>query len=302
MSLAHLRGILRERLILVLELTFYGDESGIHDPHGNQPGSEVASIAGYIGTKEQWKTFDRRWNTALRKYKVPAFHMSEFNKKGEEQKPDSPYWGWSKAKKKSFLRVLINIASKIPLAGYGSMLQTKAWDSILDNYAKVGIPKKNKRGQIVEEYNPYITIFANFFAKFPTFLDKAVNPLLNRHTPVGEVAFVFHQHKVFGPAAVVGYGLTQEVLRDNRLGTIAFAATDKYPPLQAADLLAFYSRRRFTRFLANIPADEFELKLLDPDPDNPDKVYLIELSPELLRDLQKNSEKARALRAESGKL
>jgi len=28
---------LRERVILMLEVTFFGDESGIHDPHGKEP-------------------------------------------------------------------------------------------------------------------------------------------------------------------------------------------------------------------------------------------------------------------------
>jgi len=65
MSLALLHAILRETVILVLELTFYGDESGVHDPHGEEPGSEVAAIGGYIATKRQWEKFERRWNTAL---------------------------------------------------------------------------------------------------------------------------------------------------------------------------------------------------------------------------------------------
>jgi hypothetical protein len=293
----HLHGILRERFILVLQVTFYADESGIHDPHGIQPGSEVASIAGYIATKAQWRVFERRWRTALREYNVPVFHMSEYNRKQEEQKPNSPYLGWSDAKRKRFLRRLIKIASKVPLAAFGSMVQTKEWDSILDDQTKVGMPVKKKRGREMEVFNPYVTCFQNFFAKFPRFLDKAVNPLVNRHTPVSDVAFVFHRHEVFGPAAEKGYEICCEILKDDRLGSITFAPVEKYLPLQAADLIAFYSRRRFARYLEHIPADEFELKLLDPDPKNPDKVYLIELSPENMQDLQEQNERVRKERA-----
>jgi Protein of unknown function (DUF3800) len=277
--------------VLVAELTFFADESGIHDPRGEQPGSEVASIAGYIARKREWAIFERRWNTALRKFKIPAFRMSEFNRR--EQKPDSPYFGWSNEKKKNFLRLLIKIASRIPLAGYGSMVQTKAWDSILDEHTKVGIPTKGAHGA-EELYNPYMACFQNFFAKFPGFLDRAVNPLLSRHSPVADVAFVFHRHQDFGPAAQIGYKLSRKILNDDRLGTFTFASSEKCPPLQAADLLAFYSRRRFTRFLDGKNPDEFELRLLEPDPQNSDRVYLVYLSPENLRDLQEHSEKVRA--------
>jgi hypothetical protein len=180
MSLAHLFGILREGLVFVAEVTFYADESGIHDPHGNQPGWEVASIAGYIATKAQWLKFDRRWNTALKKYHLPVFRMSEFNQEEKYQKPDSPYKGWSEAKRKRFIRLLIGIASKIPLAGYSSMVETKAWDSILDDYTKVGVPHgKTRRQELI--YNPYISCFQNFFAKFPQFLDSRKSAAQQAH-------------------------------------------------------------------------------------------------------------------------
>jgi uncharacterized protein DUF3800 len=272
----------------VLEAIFYADESGIHDPHGEQPGSEVAAVSGYIATKSQWKKFEQRWNTALKKFKVPEFHMSEFNRR--EQKPSSSYFGWSDNKKKHFLRLLIKIARDNTLYGFASMVETKAWDKILDNETKLDLPRV-KKGKLVEEplFNPYLTIFQNFFAKFPQFLTKAVDPIVNRHTPIERVAFVFHQHDVFGPAAQIGYNIVHKELDyDRRLGTLVFGSAEDYPPLQAADLFAFYSRRRFTRYLKKIAPDEFETELLHPD-----KTYLIHLSPENLKDLRDNNEDLR---------
>lgn len=282
MSLGQLHDILRERSILVLDVRFYGDESGIHDPHGNEPGSEVAAIGGYIATKREWKRFERRWDTALREYKVPEFHMSEFNRK--RQKPKSPYFGWSDTKRKRFLRLLIKIARDNTTAAYASMLQTKAWDTILDNETKLGFPQNN----------PWHTCFQNFFAKFPYFLKEMVDPMITRYAPPEKVAFVFHQHEIFGPAAEIGYAIVRKALdHGGRLGTIAFGPVVDYPPLQAADLLAFYARRRFTRYLKNIDADEFELALLGDDK----KVWLLELSPENLKDLRQKNEQARYARS-----
>jgi Protein of unknown function (DUF3800) len=294
-SLDHLHGILRERFILVLEVTFYADESGIHDPHGEQLGSEVATVAGYIATKDQWKKFERRWNTALKKFKVSEFHMSEFNR--EKQKPDSPYVGWPNEKKKRFLRLLIKIARDNTLYGYASMVETKAWDTILDNETKLGLPKR-KKGKLLEVpvYNPYITCFQNFFAKFPKFLNEAVDPIVSKRALVERVAFVFHQHQVFGPAAQIGYNIVHKDLDyDHRFGTITFGSSEEYPPLQAADLFAFYCRKSFTHYLKNIPQDEFELALLHPD-----KCYLIHLSPENLKDLREKNERLRQEREKAG--
>jgi len=260
----------------VLDVTFYGDESGIHDPHGNQPGSEVAAIAGYIATKRQWSTFERRWNTALRKFRVSKFRMSEF------YRADPPYDKWSAAKKRRFLLTLIRIACDNTIAGYASMVRTKEWDTILDDETKLGFPQNN----------PWHTCFQNFFAKFLHFLKEMVDPVISKRIPPEKIVFVFHQHKVFGPAAEIGYTIILKALdHGGRLGTISFGSSEDYLPLQAADLFAFYCRRRFTRFLKNVPEDEFELALL-----NPDKVYLLELSPDNLKDLREKNEQARYAR------
>jgi hypothetical protein len=145
---------------------------------------------------------ERRWNTALTKYHVPVFHMSEFNLEEKYQKANSPYKGWSDAKKKRFLPVLINIASKIPFAGYGSMVESKAWDSILDDHAKMAMPVGHgKKARVVQ--NPYIECFAKFFAKFPQFLDNAVNPLLSKCSPVSKVAFRIRATQGFRPSGAI---------------------------------------------------------------------------------------------------
>jgi hypothetical protein len=290
MSLAHLHGIRREGVICVLEVTFYADETGIHDPHGEQLGSEVAAIAGYIATKEQWKKFERRWNTALRKFKVPEFHMSEYNR--EEPKPTSPYFGWSSAKKKRFLRCLIRIAVENTTYAYGSLVETKAWDRLLDNDTKLGLPKI-RNGEIVEitdEYNPYTLLFQKFFASFLRILKSEIDPFIKRHGPPEDVAFVFHRHQRFGPSAQWGFDLIQRTFdQEDRLASITFGASSKYIPLQAADLLAFYARKHHTRQLKGLPADEFDSELFA------DRHAMLIITSENLKDLQENSEKRRRL-------
>ncbi len=266
----------------MLEVTFYADESGTHDPHGEQVGAEVAAIAGYIATKKQWETFKRRWNTALTKYKIPEFHMSEFNR----HKP--PYDSWTNAKRKRFLRALIRIARDNKLYGYASMVETKAWDTILDDETK-GFP---------EFYNPYHTCLQNLFAKFPKFLKEEFDPHVSKGKPVEKIAFVFHRHQELGPAAAAGFEICKDVLdSDDRFSSITFGSSKDCVPLQVADLLAFYARRIFTRDLKGIPRDEFELALLERD-----NLHLIFLSPENLKDLRQKNEKVRQEREKANSL
>ncbi len=257
----------------MLNVTFYADESGIHDPHGEQPGSEVAAIGGYIATKEQWERFERRWKTALRKYKVRQlqFHMSEFYLK----EPPPPYDKWTATKKKTFLRTMMRIAHDNTLFGYASMVETKAWDAILDDAAKTAP-------------NPYFLCFQNFFAKFQNFLKEDFDPHVSKGKPIEDIAFVFHQHQEFGAAAEAGFAISKRISDpDDRLSSITFGSSKEYVPLQAADLFAFFARRRFTRHLKRIPQDEFESQLLAHE-----NVRLIFLSPDNLRDLQQNRAKA----------
>ena len=253
----------------MLDVTFYADESGIHDPRGEQPGSEVAVIGGYIATKKLWERFERRWNTALRKYKVPElqFHMSEFNRK----EPPPPYDNWTATKKKQFLRALIRIAHDNTLFGFASMVETKAWDAILDDAAKTAP-------------NPYFLCFQNLFAKFQDFLKEDFDPRVSKGKPVEDIAFVFHRHQEFGAAAKAGFAISKNISDpDDRLSRITFGSSKECVPLQAADLFAFYARRGFTHHLKQIPWDEFESRLLAHE-----NVRLIFLSPNNLRDLQQN--------------
>ena len=211
--------------------------------------------------------------------------MSEFNRR--EPKPFSPYVGWSDNKRKRFLRLLIKIARDNTLYGYASMVETKVWDTILDDATKLPPPHTKS--------NPYHTCFMNFFAKFLKILKKEIDPLISKRPSAEKIAFVFHNHQVFGPAAKIGYGIIQKVLdHDGRLGTISFGSTEDYLPLQAADLFAFYCRKRFTRYLNNKAADEFEQALLKHE-----KVYLLYLSSENLQDLREKNEKVRQEREQA---
>ena|SRR5208282_2843301 len=84
---------------LFMMLQVYADESGTNDINGQKPGSSVPTFCGYIDTPEYWLDFCRKWKKVLNNYRAPFFHFREFANKHEIAKPDSPYYGWSEAKR-----------------------------------------------------------------------------------------------------------------------------------------------------------------------------------------------------------
>ena len=219
--------------------------------------------------------------------------MSEFYR--SKQPLGSPYIGWSPAKKQRFLLSLIKIARDNTLYGYASMVETKLWDSVLDDATKLGVPRLRKTdGKWIEtpQYNPYHTCAQNFFARFPVFMNETVDPLLPASARGQKVAFVFHQHEVFGIALQLGYQAIQGVAdMGDRLDRLTFGASEDYEALQAADLFVFYCRRRFTRYLEGKPEDKFESALLDPN-----RVYLLDLPARTLKALKENNARLRQKR------
>jgi hypothetical protein len=249
-GVCHLHGILRERVIAVLGLTVYADESGTHDKRGLQLGSEVTVVAGYIATKSDWDVFTRRWRTALKKFKVGVFHMSELS----AWQKHAPYNTWSETKRKRFLKTLIKIARDNTHYAIGGMVSTKDYNTILPDEVKAGI------GSFVLNA-PYHFCFQMLFVKFYDLLVGEVDSHYRKFGKDGEkVAFVFEQQEEYEPIAHSSFAaIKKRVDIDNRFASLTFAASECYEPLQAADLLAFYARRILTHKMQGRPwRDEFE--------------------------------------------
>jgi hypothetical protein len=232
--------VLLENCVFVLGLTVFADESGTHDEHGLQRGSEVTVIAGYIADKRCWERVTQRWNTALRKYGVNVFHMSSY------WRNESPYDKWSDAKKKKFLRSLIRIARDGTWFAIGGMVPTKDYDELMAPGLRS--PSDARRLQFS---HPYHFCFAMLLVRFMAYLTSDIDQRFPRKPEFKEkVAFVFDQQQQFEKVANLGFALCKKLFdQDDRFLSITFASKTANVPLQAADLLAFYSRRILTHQL-----------------------------------------------------
>lgn len=81
------------------------------DESGSDPGVETKSksdtpllgVGGYLAHVDEWKNFEQEWDTLLKSYGLPYFHMTEF------ANLRYPYSTWDEAKRDKFIQAVIKI-------------------------------------------------------------------------------------------------------------------------------------------------------------------------------------------------
>jgi hypothetical protein len=208
-------------------LVCFADESGTHDPTGQQKGSEVCGVAGYLFPEELGPILEDRWQQTLRSFGVTAFHMREFNARGREaQDPNWPYFGWTQEKKDAFIKALASLM-RIAIAT-GAMIHVDDYDRVLSRKIKAFYQ------------HPYHLAFQLFLAKICNQLDDFAGTIF----PGQDVAFFFDQQDQFSQVASKTFCQLKRYQDPNgRLGSITFVSSRQYILLQAADLLAARLRK-----------------------------------------------------------
>jgi hypothetical protein len=200
-------------------LRAYFDDSGTHDQ------SKVISLAGFLGDGNMWDRFDNAWSPLLVTPKCGG-PLSEFKTYDcvhgvEEFAP--PLW---------------NFADRLALAG-------KAVDVLIQSEVfAIGsaIVRKDFEQRWASEYlsrkcnHPYYLCFEHCVQ-----MAVHITELWPRNTDSKEtVALVFDEHSEFSSLAKHFY---DNYKRDGRykdwLVSLTFSPSDKFKPLQAADLLAY---------------------------------------------------------------
>ena len=199
---------------LVLALHAYFDDSGTH------AGSEAVTVAGYISTVEQWDMFTREWAAVLAEWGLGCFHMTDFaNKVGK-------YREWSDQERRFRFGRLVSIINRHAIASVGIGIPKQAFDQIF--------PKNAKR----------FVGGAYGLAATACFFEAA--RILEPGYPSARIAYFFE-------AGTRGSGEILKVFNWNyndreqrpklKLISIKFEGKE-FPPLQAADILAYELYRR----------------------------------------------------------
>jgi len=219
------------------DLISYGDESGTHDEAGIERGSEVAIVAAYVSYKHDWDQFCNEWQAVLDRYGISEFHMQEFaDEINGPSDPNWPYRGWCRGKKDQFIRELVPIARDNTFFGIGGGVDVRAYNRIVPAWLKG------------ETQHPYYFCFQMLFDQILVLLREKLEVPLQ---PGEQVAFFFDQQLEFkNKAEQLFYSIKAMRDHEDRMGSLTYAPRHRYIQLQAADLLAYRTRKVLARKIA----------------------------------------------------
>lgn len=92
-------------------LWFYLDESGIHDRDSNDLNRLI--IGGGMTTLEEWQNLSIEWSAVLQSFKIPMFHMAEFEARKK------PFDRFNNEQRRDLLNRLLEIALRHIPVFYG---------------------------------------------------------------------------------------------------------------------------------------------------------------------------------------
>jgi hypothetical protein len=207
-------------MVMVGDFSLYGDESYSHPPE-----PLVYTIGCYVSTHVQWKTFQKEWRRILDAENIEFFHMVDF----QACKP--PYGSWSKEKRASFLASLHAVIHKRTLMSFATTADIEDFENLTAEQKEALV-------------NPHVFAAKNCM--------KAVGVWAARNIinyPL--IAYIFekgspHDNKL---KRLFTEEFTDEDRWFFRMASLAFVDKKIMSPLQAADIVAYESRKEIVRRL-----------------------------------------------------
>jgi hypothetical protein len=221
---------------LFVNLAIYVDETGIHDPTGKQPGSDVAGVAGYIARADRWVTFCGEWMRVLKNYGMEktGFHYRDYRDEYKRhKKPGWPYYGRNDKKHEAFLHDLATVAGQKTLFGFAALVSVLDYDQLLLNADK-------------DMYrHPYffcLHLFMNMV------LERVDEEYVAAAYPDAKVSLFLDEANQFKEHASEMYKWVKETFdtKEKLVSTVAFSRPSDVLPLQAADLLAYQMKEKLS--------------------------------------------------------
>jgi hypothetical protein len=195
----------------------YFDESYSHPP-----APVVYTIAGYLSTVERWQQFQKRWKAILDIENLPPFSMKEF-----DNQHSKIYGNWGKERKISFLQNLHEVIKDTYIKSFSTSILKEDYDalSIEEQYA-FGKPHSMAATnclKLIAEWSSKVNLQESILYVFEkgSLDDKHLNFLFNK-------------------------SLVDEMQNFYRIENLTFE-TKNSSPLQAADILAYETRKEVSR-------------------------------------------------------
>lgn len=109
-------------------LVAYMDESGSH------AGSHASLVAGYWGSVNEWRRFERRWKDALDEFSITEFHAKDFWTKGQGT---GEFRNWTEERRELLLRKLVGIIEAAKIYPFACGVLRSEWDKLTPQERKL---------------------------------------------------------------------------------------------------------------------------------------------------------------------
>jgi uncharacterized protein DUF3800 len=195
-----------------MALRAFLDESGIHD------GSPVLTVAAYVGRPQVWRAWTRKWSAAKRPIEV--FHAVDCANLRNE------FDGWKDSRRDAFVAKLLPVIGAADLDG-----------------AVIGIHLGEFRRAVRDYEDVRAALGDPYVACFQWLVQTVVERCeLRRH---GERLAFVHEANDYELAAFDAFNWLKQYAYLNSVAmTLTFEDKRAYPPLQAADILAYEGNKR----------------------------------------------------------
>lgn len=222
-----------------MDLFVAADESGVHE------NPQYCLVAGYIGSPQHWRRFERNWEGVLGQYSVPDFHAKRFFARDQRGGRLDSYADWSDDKALSFLDELLSCVDQRRLFPIGGAVHVPSFDAL--TYGE----RRFLTGGNFTSDSQWLTSGAPSKPYYVA-LEHLIVEAINQARKDTLIHFLFDRQEVLGARAVqtyneiVGraaptrrgsyYSTEPPLIGAERLGRIAFGERKKEPSLQVADL------------------------------------------------------------------
>lgn len=209
---------LKRRPLVMLQAYF--------DDSGSEGRGPVFLVSGYVATAENWARFSDEWQAILDgPPKLEYFKMREANSlRGQ-------FWGWPESDRDAVLMHLAQIIKARVSLGITSALWYEDFDAACAEFRNTTAEWKG--------LHQYQILFHGTMGRIATYYIKAKSK--------ERVEFIFDEQGFWGLQAIIGATSAFPFLEPDEPSIIAGPPTQKsdkeYLPLQAADLIAWQTRK-----------------------------------------------------------
>jgi hypothetical protein len=217
-------------------LEAYFDDSGKESDRHNR----VVCIAGYLSLTSFWDDFNQKWAVALLQHGLTELHMKLWSATKREKE-------WSDDKADAVLNDFIDIIRSAKLWGFGAGVDAAQWRNL---------PRKKQK----------------LFGSAQEFVMQRVFRLIidaiGTHQILAHLNIVFDQDEDYSKPRLTRYYDIKRIdlLAKKHAAIISFADAKICYSLQAADLLAYLTRKRLVEREEGIPESVHWLRLMMPMP------------------------------------